>query len=118
VRTRFAVSIALTVIGATLLLVGGLALYAREEIVDDWVDGLPPPVEANEKVTTLDALLERARACKRELGRVPNLFPVDQYDRGDIVDAAAQLNGLTEGSSGSGSGGESAGESGAGADAG
>jgi hypothetical protein len=66
-------------------------------MVNHWVDGFPPPVEANEKVTTLDALLERARTCKQELGRVPNLFPVDQYDRGDIVEAAEQLNGLADG---------------------
>jgi hypothetical protein len=66
-------------------------------MVNHWVDGFPPPVEANEEVTTLDALLKRARTCKRELGRVPNLFPVDQYDRGDIVEAAEQLNGVAGG---------------------
>jgi hypothetical protein len=59
-----------------------------------WVDGFPPPVEANEKATALDKLLQRARVCRKELGRVPNLFPVDFYDNSDIVEAAEQLNGV------------------------
>lgn len=80
-------------------------------MVNHWVDGFPPPVEANEKVTTLDALLERARTCKQELGRVPNLFPVDQYDRGEIIAAVEQLNGVGEGGA-PGEGGEADGSGG------
>jgi hypothetical protein len=63
-------------------------------MLNHWVDGFPPPVEANEDVTELDDLLKRARVCRRELGRVPNLFPVDFYDSSDIVEAAERLNGL------------------------
>jgi hypothetical protein len=63
-------------------------------MVNHWVDGFPPPVEANEDVTSLDDLLHRARTCKKELGRVPNLFPVDFYDSSDIVEAAERLNGV------------------------
>jgi hypothetical protein len=66
-----------------------------------WVDGFPPPVEANERATTLDKLLHRARVCRKQLGRVPNLFPVDFYDQSDIVEAAQRLNGLGGGWKGS-----------------
>jgi hypothetical protein len=66
-------------------------------MVNHWVDGFPAPVKANEEVTTMKALLERAKTCKRELGRIPNLFPVDFYDSGDIVEAVAKLNELSVG---------------------
>ena len=74
-------------------------------MVNHWVDGFPPPVEANEEVTSLHDLLERAHTCRKQLGRVPNLFPVDFYDTSDIVEAAARLNGVAEGGAGGGSGG-------------
>jgi hypothetical protein len=82
-------------------------------MVNHWVDGFPAPVEANEEVTTMKALLERAKTCKRELGRIPNLFPVDFYDSGDIVEAVAKLNELSVGA-GRGTGGS---KQGSGADA-
>ena len=82
-------------------------------MVNHWVDGFPAPVKANEEVTTIKALLERARTCKRELGRIPNLFPVDFYDSGDIVEAVAKLNQLSVGE-GRGTGGS---KKGSGADA-
>jgi hypothetical protein len=63
-------------------------------MLNHWVDGFPPPVEANEDATTLDKLLQRARVCRKELGRVPNLFPVDYYERSAIIEAAERLNGL------------------------
>jgi hypothetical protein len=67
-------------------------------MVNHWVDGFPPPAGANEEVTDLDSLLRRAKTCKRELGRVPNLFPVDFYDSSDIVEAAERLNSQAPGS--------------------
>jgi Short repeat of unknown function (DUF308) len=82
-------------------------------MVNHWVDGFPAPVEANEAVTTMKALLERAKTCKRELGRIPNLFPVDFYDSGDIVEAVAKLNQLSV-DAGRGTGGS---KQGSGADA-
>ena len=57
--------------------------------------------------------MERAKTCKRELGRIPNLFPVDFYDSGDIVEAVAKLNELSVGA-GRGTGGS---KQGSGADA-
>jgi hypothetical protein len=51
-------------------------------------------VEPNEQATTLENLLTRARVCRRELGRVPNLYPVDFYDSSAIVEATRRLNGL------------------------
>jgi hypothetical protein len=67
-------------------------------MVNHWVDGFPPPVEPNEAVTDIGSLIKRAKTCKRELGRIPNLFPVDFYDSGDIVKAVKQLNELSVGS--------------------
>jgi hypothetical protein len=64
-------------------------------MVNHWVDGFPSPVGANEEVTTMKALIKRAKTCKRELGRIPNLFPVDFYDGGDIVKAVEKLNELS-----------------------
>jgi hypothetical protein len=66
-------------------------------MVNHWVDGFPPPVGDNEAVTDMRSLLERARTCKRELGRIPNLFPVDFYDSSDIVEAVEKLNQLSPG---------------------
>jgi hypothetical protein len=66
-------------------------------MVNHWVDGFPPPVGDNEAVTDMRSLLERARTCKRELGRIPNLFPVDFYDTSDIVEAVEKLNQLSPG---------------------
>ena len=66
-------------------------------MVNHWVDGFPPPVEPNEAVTDMKSLIERAKTCKRELGRIPNLFPVDFYDSGAIVEAVAKLNQLSVG---------------------
>ena len=45
----------------------------------------------------MKALLERAKTCRRKLGRIPNLLPVDFYDSGDIVEAVAKLNGARRG---------------------
>jgi hypothetical protein len=64
-------------------------------MLNHWVDGFPPPVEANEDVTSLDDLLHRARVCRKKLGRVPNFYPVDFYDSSDIVEAAERLNGIS-----------------------
>ena len=88
-----------TVVGAELDQCEGRNGNASSPLlmVNHWVDGFPPPVEPNEKVTDMKSLLERAKTCKRELGRIPNLFPVDFYDSGDIVDAVAKLNRLSVG---------------------
>jgi hypothetical protein len=85
-----------TVVGAELDKCEGRNGNAASPLMmlNHWVDGFPPPVEANEDVTKLDDLLKRARVCRRELGRVPNLFPVDFYGSSDIVEAAERLNGL------------------------
>jgi hypothetical protein len=105
-----------TVVGAELDQCEGRNGNAASPLlmVNHWVDGFPPPVEPNEQVTDMRSLLERARTCKRELGRIPNLFPVDFYDSGDIVAAVERLNQLPVGA-GRGTGGS---KQGSGADTG
>ena len=39
-------------------------------------------------------LVERARQCERERGRLPNYLAVNFYNIGDVVEAADTLNGV------------------------
>jgi len=39
-------------------------------------------------------ILKRARDCDAERGKIPNLIMTDFYNRGDVVGAVAQLNGV------------------------
>ena len=86
-RTRLAGSIALTVIGALLLLVGGVALYARQEIVDE-------QAFAQRASDTLEQDAVR-HAVSRELAA--------EVSSG-VVEAAAKLNGVAGSSDGGGAG--------------
>ena len=61
-------------------------------IMNHWVDRFPPPPTAAEKVNRRSVLLERIRACRNRLGRVPNAIAVDFYDRGDAIAVARELN--------------------------
>ena len=75
-------------------------------LVNNWVDGFPAPVEANEKLNDVATLMQRARTCRRELGRYPNMLPVDFYDSSGVIEAAARLNGVA-GGAGDGASGDS-----------
>ena len=64
--------------------------------INHWIDTTPTPRPSNaEIVNTRQFLLDRARQCQRERGLLPNVFAVDFAATGDIVGAAAELNGLT-----------------------
>ncbi len=64
--------------------------------INHWIDTTPTPRPSNaEIVNTREFLLDRARQCQRERGLLPNVFAVDFAATGDIVGAAAELNGLT-----------------------
>jgi hypothetical protein len=64
--------------------------------INHWIDTTPTPRPSNaEIVNTRDFLLDRARQCQRERGLLPNVFAVDFAMTGDVVGAAAELNGLT-----------------------
>jgi hypothetical protein len=60
--------------------------------VNDWVDRGPPPVEANRRVQTREALLRRIRSCERYRGLAVNLIAVDHYDQGELVEVVRDLN--------------------------
>ena len=39
-------------------------------------------------------ILKRVRQCERQRGRTPNLILTDYYDRGDVIGAVDELNGV------------------------
>jgi len=45
-------------------------------------------------VNAHDFLLARARQCRQERGKLPNIVAVDFAMTGDVVGVAAELNGL------------------------
>jgi hypothetical protein len=61
-------------------------------LMNHWVDRFPPPARAARDANRRAVLLRRARACRERLGRLPNLVPVDFYERGDVVQTARELN--------------------------
>ena len=73
-------------------------------LVNNWVDAFPPSVEDNEQLNDVQTLVARARTCRRELGRLPNMLPVDFYDSSGVIEAAAKLNGVAADGSGGDSG--------------
>ena len=63
--------------------------------LNHWIETTPAPRPSNaERVNASAVLLERARACERERGRLPNIVAVDFYRTGDLFEVAARLNGL------------------------
>lgn len=65
-------------------------------LVNSWVETYPPNPRNADIVNDRDFLVERARRCERLRDRTVNLLAVDFAERGDVVGAAAQLNGLTQ----------------------
>lgn len=61
-------------------------------LMNHWVDRFPPPARAARDANRRAVLLRRARGCRERLGRLPNLIPVDFYERGDVVQTASELN--------------------------
>lgn len=64
-------------------------------LVNHWIETTPAPRPSNAALVNAEpALLARARECKRVRGKVPNVIAVDFAATGDVVAAAAVLNGL------------------------
>lgn len=61
-------------------------------MLNHWVDDFPPRPSANARVNSREAILARAERCERRRGLPVSLIAVDHYDRGGVVDAAAELN--------------------------
>ena len=53
-----------------------------------------PRASLDAKVNASAPLLERARACQRIRGRLPNLVAVNFYRRGDVLGVVDRLNGV------------------------
>ena len=63
-------------------------------MMNDWADTFPPRLTPNLPLVKRAFILERARQCVAQRGRIPSLILTDYYDRGDVVGAAAELNGV------------------------
>lgn len=66
-------------------------------LINHWIETTPAPRPSNAVlVNTEAALLARARECQKERGKLPNVIAVDFAATGDVVRAAAVLNGLEQ----------------------
>jgi hypothetical protein len=64
-------------------------------LLNHWIETAPAPLPSNaEKVNAYDFLLNRARRCQKERGKLPNLVAVDFYHTGDLFAVIETLNGI------------------------
>jgi hypothetical protein len=64
-------------------------------LMNHWIESTPSPRPSNAAlVNTREVLVARARECRRVRGKLPNVLAVDFAATGDVVGAAAVLNGL------------------------
>ena len=59
------------------------------------MESYPPDPRNAEVVNQRKNLVERARRCERLRGHVANLLAVDFVERGDLIGATDELNGVT-----------------------
>ena len=64
-------------------------------MMNDWADVFPPRPRPNLPLVKSAFIVERARRCVFQRGRIPNLILTDYYNRGDVVGAAACLTFLS-----------------------
>ena len=63
-------------------------------MMNDWADVFPPRLSPNVPLVKRSFILARARQCIQERGEGPDLILTDYYDRGDVVGAVDELNGV------------------------
>ena len=64
-------------------------------LINHWIESSPSPKPSNAVIVNAESVLvARANECRKERGKVPNVIAVDFAATGDIVRAAAVLNGL------------------------
>jgi hypothetical protein len=63
-------------------------------LMNNWADIFPPRPSPNVPLVKRDFLLSRSQQCAEQRGRVPNLILTDFYDRGNVVGAVDNLNGV------------------------
>ena len=66
-------------------------------LVNHWINSKTGTVRNAIAVNARDVLEPRLRECQAERGRLPNFVAVDYYDRGDLLPAVDELNGLGSG---------------------
>lgn len=62
--------------------------------MNHWIQRIAPDRVDSVNINRLDVLVDRARQCERERGRMPNYLAVNFYNIGDVVEAADVLNGV------------------------
>jgi hypothetical protein len=66
-------------------------------LMNHWIESTPAPRPSNAEVVNAEAfVVARARECRRTRGKLPNLIAVDFAATGDVVRAAAVLNGVAQ----------------------
>jgi hypothetical protein len=63
-------------------------------VMNDWADIFPPRPSPNVPLVQKDFIIKRAHECAVERGKIPNLIMTDYYNRGDVVGAVSELNGV------------------------
>jgi hypothetical protein len=63
-------------------------------MMNHWLTRSAPDRAAAAQVNTRDAIVERARRCEAERGKLPNFVAVDFFGIGDVRGAVDELNGL------------------------
>jgi hypothetical protein len=63
--------------------------------MNHWIQRIAPDRADASVVNQLDFLIDRAHHCERERGLRPNFIAVNFYNIGDVVAAAAELNGVS-----------------------
>jgi hypothetical protein len=65
-------------------------------LMNHWIDTTPMPKPSNAAIVNQRAyILARVRQCERERGKRPTILAVDFALTGDVVGAAAELNGVS-----------------------
>ncbi len=63
-------------------------------MMNNWADIFPPRPSPNVPLVQRAFILKRARQCDRQRGMLPNLILTDYYNRGDVIGAVNELNGV------------------------
>ena len=63
-------------------------------LLNHWLTSGAPDADATAQANTREVLLDRIRTCEQERGRRVNMVGVNFYDRGDVLDIVAELNGV------------------------
>jgi len=64
-------------------------------LMNHWIESTPSPRPSNAEIVNAESvLIERARLCRRQRGKLPNVIAVDFAATGDVMRAAAVLNGV------------------------